>query len=186
MTPSARVVRELLAETELHREASPQLRQAFIDLRHKLAKAEAATAKRDGIEADMITQIGYPRVLIPDGTPTAPRYAATLAHLDLLLADHPRDAGIRRELRLELRTRQQQWRGQAQATGLTAALRAEHHALTALDVATATFLAQPVTTVIDIALVLAVVVACGEARPSEAETFPWRELRKLFTTSTEL
>lgn len=185
MTPSTRVIRELLAETELHRRASPGLQAAFITLRHLLAKAETATAKRDGIEADLLTRIGYPRVLIP-GTATAPRYAASLSDLDRLLAEHPNATDLRRQLRLELRTRQQEWRREAQKYGLTAALRAEERAAEALARATTAFFNQPVSRVIDAALVLATVIAGGEAGPFEAETFPWRELRKLFTALSEL
>ncbi len=173
MTPSARVIRNLLGYTELHRDASPPVTAAFIDLRHTRAKAEAATAKRDGIEQDLITRVDYPRVLIPDGTPTTPRYAASLSDLDRLLVDRPIDTDMRRQLRLELRTRQLTWRREAQASGLTAARRAEHQALEALTQATDTLFDLPISTVIDAALALAVIIACGELGPSEAETFPW-------------
>lgn len=186
MTPSARVIRELLGDSELHRNASPAVVAAFIELRHTLANAEHATAKRDGIERDLLTHLGYPRVLIPDGTPAAPRYAASLGDLDRLLAEHPGASDLRRQLRLELRTRQQEWRQKAQASGLTAALRAEERALQALTQTTVTLLGQPISTVVDAALVLAVIIACGKPGPAEAETFPWRELRKLFTALSEL
>lgn len=186
MTPSARVIRQLLGASELHRDASPALQAAFIDLRRKLARAELATSKRDGIEAEVLSRIDYPRVPLPVAPGQPPRVAITLADIDRYVAGTGGGERLRRSLRLDLRTRQRQWREAAANTGLAAALRRELTAAQSLAVATTLLFDAPILSQADMALVLAVTIACGEPGPLQAAIFPWRELRRLFTAALEL
>ncbi|WP_439599944.1 hypothetical protein [Devosia sp.] len=186
MTPSARVIRELLGASELHHKASPRLRDAFIDLRHKLARAEAATVKRDGIEAEVLSRIDYPRVPLPVAPGQPPCVALTLSDIDHYVAGTGGGEALRRSLRLDLRTRQRQWREAAANTGLTAALRSEIASVQSLALATTLFFDAPILSQTDIALALALIIACGEPGPLQAAIFPWRELRQLFTAALKL
>lgn len=186
MIPSARVLRDLIGDTELRRDASPALANAFVALRHALAKAEHATAKRDAIEADLMTRVDYPRVWIPDGTSVTPHYLTKAIELDQLVAEGTMTNELGQQLRDELQLRQAAWQQAADDTGLPSAIQNENAAAAQLFRLTDAFFVQPITSTVDATLFLVVIIACGEPGPNEAREFPWRELRKLFTATTQL
>lgn len=184
MIPSARVLRDLIGDTELHRDSSPALANAFVALSRALGRADHATAKRDAIEADLLTRVNYPRIWIADGASVTPHYLTKVIELDQLVAEGTITTELGQQLRDELQLRQTAWQQAADHAGLPSAVQTENAAAAQLFRLTGAFFVPPITSTVDATLFLAVIIACGEPGPNEAAEFPWRELRKLFTATT--
>ncbi|EHP92274.1 hypothetical protein [Methylorubrum extorquens] len=145
--------------------------QALLD-RHA-----AAIVTRDGIEAALVDQIGWPRVALPGGSDSEPRYAAELA--EIARAVPP--GRHRQRLEQRLRRRQRRWDEAAATVSLAEADLQEATLDGAVLAAAQALLVTPAWTVHAIVLKLLVLLSVHAPGPAFDGTSPWRELRLILT-----
>ncbi|CAA2158522.1 hypothetical protein MBRA_03791 [Methylobacterium brachiatum] len=154
----------------------------FAEFRTLLDRHAAALAARDGIEAELIARLGFPRVALPRGSDGEPRHAADVAAIARAVP-----AGRRRQrLVRRLRRRQRRWDDAALQFGL---IGAELHEATldgAVVAAADSLLATPAWTCGAVVLKLIVLLSVHAPGPTSDQTTPWRALRLILTDLGEL
>ncbi|WP_261925965.1 hypothetical protein [Methylorubrum sp. GM97] len=154
----------------------------FAEFQALLDRHAAAIVTRDGIEAALVDRIGWPRVALPGGSDSEPRYAAELAEIARTVPP-----GRRRE-RLEQRLRRQQrrWDEAAATVGLAEADLHEATLDGAVLAAAQAFLVTPAWTIHALVLKLLVLLSVHAPGPASDETSPWRELRLILADLSRL
>ena len=145
----------------------------FAEFQALLDRHAAVIVTRDGIEAAIIDRIGWPRVALPGGSDSEPRYAAELA--EVARAVPP---GRRRQRSVQrLRRRQRRWDDAAATMGLAEADLQEATLDGAVLAAAQALLATPAWTCHAVMLKLLVLLSVHAPGLASDETSPWRELR---------
>ena len=149
----------------------------FAEFQALLDRHAAAIVTRDRIEAALVGRIGWPRVALPGGSDSEPRYAAELAEIARAVPPG------RRHQRLEqrLRCRQRRWDEAAATVGLAEADLQETTLDGAVLAAAQALLATPAWTFHALVLKLLVLLSVHAPGPASDETSPWRELRLILT-----
>lgn len=154
----------------------------FAEFQALLDRHAAAIVTRDGIEAALVDRIGWPRVALPGGSDSEPRYAAELA--EIARAVPP---GCRRQrLERRLRRRQRRWDEAAATVGLAEADLQEATLDGAVLAAAQAFLAMPAWTLLALVLKLLVLLSVHAPGPASDDTSPWRELRLILADLSRL
>ena len=151
------------------------IQQLFAEFQALLDRHEAALAYCDRIEATLLGQMDYPRVLLPLDWEGTRRHAADA----LTIAQAVLPGRNQRRLQRVLQRRQRRWDEAAQRAGLTAAQAAE----AALDGAVLDLaeelLATSARTLNGVVLKLLVLLSTQEPGRSERGLSPWRDLRSI-------
>ena len=145
----------------------------FAEFQALLDRHAAAIVIRDGIEAALIDRIGWPRVALPGGSDSEPRYAAELAEIARTVPPGRR----RQRLEQRLRRRQRRWDEATATVGLAEADLQEATLDGALLAAAQALLATPAWTFQALGLKLLVLLSVHAPGSASDETSPWRELR---------
>ena len=145
----------------------------FAEFQALLERHAAAIVTRDGIEAALVDRIGWPRVALPGGSDSEPRYAAELA--EIARAVPP--GRHRQWLERRLRRWQRRWDGAAATVGLAEADLEEATVDGAVLATAHALLATPAWTCHAVMLKLLVLFSLHAPGPASDETSPWRELR---------
>lgn len=149
----------------------------FAEFQALLDRYAAAIVTRDGIEAALVDRIGWPRVALPGGSDSEPRYAAELAEIARAVPPGRR----RQRLEQRLQRRQRRWDEAAATVGLAEADLHEATLDGAVLAAAQALLATPAWTVHAIVLKLLVLLSVQAPGSASDETSPWRELRLILT-----
>ncbi|CAO4172060.1 hypothetical protein CFFPNG_01897 [Methylorubrum aminovorans] len=145
----------------------------FAEFQALLDRHAAVIVTRDGIEAAIIDRIGWPRVALPGGSDSEPRYAAELAEVARAVPPGRR----RQRLVQRLRRRQRRWDDAAATMGLAEADLQEATLDGAVLAAAQALLATPAWTCHAVMLKLLVLLSVHAPGLASDETSPWRELR---------
>ncbi|MEN3211594.1 hypothetical protein PUR23_16410 [Methylorubrum populi] len=151
----------------------------FAEFQALLDRHAAATVTRDGIEAAFVDRIVRPRVALPGGSDSKPRYAAEPAEIARALPPG------RHRQRLERRLRRR-WNEAAATVGLAEADLEEATLDGAVLAAAQAFLATPAWTLHALVLKLLVLLSVHAPGPASDETSPWRELRLILADLSRL
>ncbi|KQO85750.1 hypothetical protein ASF36_25220 [Methylobacterium sp. Leaf90] len=145
----------------------------FAEFQALLDRHAAAIVTRDGIEVALVDRICWPRVALPGGSDSGPRYAAELAEIARAVPPG------RRCQRLEqsLRRRQRRWDEAVATVGLAEADLQEATLDGAVLAAAQALLGTPAWTLLALVLKLLVLLSVHAPGPASNETSPWRELR---------
>jgi hypothetical protein len=145
----------------------------FAEFQALLDRHAAAIVTCDSIEAALVDRIGWPRVALPGGSDSGPRYAAELAEIARAVPPG------RHHQRLEqsLRRRQRRWNEAAATLGLAEADLHEATLDGAVLAAAQALLATPAWTFHAIVLKLLVLLSVHAPGSASDETSRWRELR---------
>lgn len=145
----------------------------FAEFQGLLERHEAALVCCDRLEAGLLAQIDYPRVILPLDWQGARGHAADA----LTIAETVPPGRHQRRLQRVLQRRQRRWDAAADGAGLTVA-QAHKAALdgAVLDRAEG-LLATPARNLDEVVLKLLVLLSTQEPGPSARGTSPWRELR---------
>lgn len=151
----------------------------FAEFQALLDRHAAATVTRDGIEAAFVDRIVRPRVALPGGSDSKPRYAAEPAEIARALPPG------RHRQRLERRLRRR-WNEAAATVGLAEADLEEATLDGAVLAAAQAFLATPAWTLHALVLKLLVLLSVHAPGPASDDTSPWRELRLILADLSRL
>lgn len=136
------------------------------------AAHERALARADRLEGGLVARLGWPRVRLPAPPGAAPQFAAEADTIDRYCLPGPRA----RRLKRRLRRRQRLWDAEADACGLTDALRHEASVARAVRAVGAVLTAQPAATLAGLRLKLVVLLALHAPGGACDATEPWRGL----------
>ena len=162
------------ADTVSDADPMPRL---FAEFQTLLERHAAVIVTRDGIEAALIDRIGWPRVALPGGSDSEPRYAAELAEIAQAVPPGRR----RQRLVQRLRRCQRRWDEAAATMGLAEADVQEATLDGAVLAAAQALLATPAWTCHAVMLKLLVLLSVHAPGPASDETSPWRELRLILS-----
>ncbi|MEN3212507.1 hypothetical protein PUR23_21105 [Methylorubrum populi] len=162
------------ADTASDADPMPRL---FAEFQTLLERHAAVIVTRDGIEAALVDRIGWPRVALPGGSDSEPRYAAELAEIAQAVPPGRR----RQRLVQRLRRCQRRWDEAAAAMGLAEADVQEATLDGAVLAAAQALLATPAWTCHAVMLKLLVLLSVHAPGPASDETSPWRELRLILS-----
>lgn len=154
----------------------------FAEFQALLDRHAAAIVTRDGIEAALVDRIGWPRVVLPGGSDSKPRYAAEL--VEIARAVPP--GRHRQRLEQRLRRRQRRWDEAAATVGLAEADLQEATLDGAVLAAAQALLAMPAWTIHALVLKLLVLLSVHAPGPVSDEISPWRELRLILADLSRL
>ena len=154
----------------------------FAEFQALLDRHDAAIVTRDGIEAALVDRIGWPRVALPGGSDSEPRYAAEPAEIARAVPPGRR----RQRLERRLRRRQRRWNEAAATVGLAEVDLQEATLDGAVLAAAQAFLAMPAWTLLALVLKLLVLLSVQAPGPASDETSPWHELRLILADLSRL
>lgn len=154
----------------------------FAEFQALLDRHAAAIVPRDGIEAALVDQIGWPRMALPGDSDSKPRHAAELA--EIARAVPP--GRHRQRLERRLRRRQRRWDEAAATVGLAEADLHEATLDGAVLAAAQVILAMPAWTLLALVLKLLVLLSVHAPGPASGDTSPWRELRLILADLSRL
>lgn len=126
------------------------------------------------LESRMISEIGFPRVMVTGGDREAPVSAFSVDEIDALFGDGPERAGARAQARAALAEQQSKWDALDERLGYSRAKHAERSAVAVRDERAHALFVKPARSRAGVAAKLHAILCMGsEDCPNE---FPWPQI----------
>lgn len=127
------------------------------------------------LESRMISEIGFPRVVVTGGDREAPVSAFSMDEIDELLGDRPERAEAREQARSALAEQQRNWDALDERLGYSHAKQAERRAFAIRDECAHALWNEPALSRAGVAAKLHAILCMG--REDCPDEFPWSQIR---------
>lgn len=138
-------------------------------------QAEKLCELQQRLESRMISEIGFPRVVVTGGDREAPVSAFSVDEIDALFGDGPERAGARAQARAALAEQQSKWDALDERLGYSRAKHAERSAVAARDERAHALWAKPARSRAGVAAKLHAILCMGREDCPDDE-FPWPQI----------
>ncbi|MCO6179289.1 hypothetical protein [Ciceribacter sp. RN22] len=139
------------------------------------AEAERLCELQQRLESRMVSEIGFPRVVVTGGDREAPVSAFSVDEIDALFGDGPERAGARAQARAALAEQQSKWDALDERLGYSRAKHAERSAVAARDERAHALWDEPARSRAGVAAKLHALLCMGREDCPDDE-FPWPQM----------